>query len=322
MKWKRATRNYVDDQRGGGGGGFGGRRMGGGGGFPIPIPTGRGGAGGLGIVVVIAFIAIQMCSGGFGGGGSPGGGGTGGGAGGGGLGGGIGGGIGGLNAPDPEGSFAVQDDQTEFVRAVTEDVQVTWQEAFRAANREYRDATLVLFDDGVDTGCGSASSQVGPFYCPADERVYIDLTFFDQLKSQFGVSGDFAQAYVIAHEFGHHVQTVLGISAEVRNEQQTNPDRANDLSVRMELQADCFAGVWAHSVWAQPDDQAVQSITQEDIRDGLAAAAAVGDDRIQERSGSGVNPESWTHGSSEQRMDWFQRGFGEGTAEACDTFSG
>lgn len=320
MRWKRASRNYVEDRRGGGGGfggfGGGGGRMGGGG-IPIPIPTGRGGAGGLGLIIVIAFIAIQMCSGGLGGGtgspgGDPGAGGNGG----------LGGGIGGLQAPDPEGSFEVQDDQTEFVRAVTEDVQVTWQEAFRAANRQYRDATLVLFDSGVNTGCGTASAQVGPFYCPVDEKIYIDLTFFDQLSSQFGASGDFAQAYVIAHEFGHHVQTVLGIGERVRAEQQSNPDRANDLSIRMELQADCFAGVWAHSVWGQPDDQAVQSITEEDIREGLEAAAAVGDDRIQEQSGRGVNPESWTHGSSQQRMDWFQRGFKEGSADSCDTFSG
>jgi predicted metalloprotease len=316
MRWKRATRNYVDDQRGGGGfGGFGGGGMRGGG-IPIPIPTGRGGAGGLGLVIVIAFIAFQMCSGGFGAGT----GGTGGGGGGAGSGGGVGGGIPGLNAPNPDGSFEVADDQTEFVRSVTQDVQETWQEAFRAANRPYRDARLTLFEQGVNTGCGPASSEVGPFYCPPDERIYIDLTFFDQLSSQFGASGDFAQAYVIAHEFGHHVQTVLGISEQVRAEQQSNPARANDLSVRMELQADCFAGVWAHSVWAQPDQEAVESITEEDIGEGLKAAAAVGDDRIQQRSGSGVNPETWTHGSSEQRMEWFQRGFREGSASACDTF--
>jgi len=316
MRWKRASRNYVEDQRGAGGGsgGLGGGGMRGGG-IPIPIPTGRGGVGGLGLVIIIAFIAFQMCSGGFGTGtGTPGSGGTGSSD--------AGGGIGGLRAatPDPAASYEVMEDQVEFVRAVTEDVQVTWQEAFRAANRPYRDTTLVLFDNGVNTACGAASSQAGPFYCPADEKVYLDLTFFEELRSRFGAPGDFAQAYVIAHEFGHHVQTVLGISEQVRSEQQANPDRANDLSVRMELQADCFAGVWAYSVWAQPDQQAVESITQEDISEGLKAAAAVGDDRIQAQSGSGVNPESWTHGSSEQRMDWFQRGFREGTAGACDTF--
>ena len=304
MRWKRASRNYVDDQRGGGFGGLGGGRRGGG----FGIPMGRGGTGGLGLLIVLAFVGFQMCSGGLPGGGTSGGTGP-------------GGGFGGIRAPGGDGGTVPKtDDQTEFVRSVTEDVQVTWQEAFGAAGREYRDTRVTLFDDQVSTACGVASSQVGPFYCPADERIYIDLAFFDQLRTEFGASGDFAQAYVIAHEFGHHVQTVLGISERVRAEQGRDPANANALSVAMELQADCFAGVWAHSVWANPDDQAVQSITEEDIREGLAAAAAVGDDRIQARSGSGVNPETWTHGSSEQRMEWFQRGFRDGTTDACNTF--
>ena len=313
MRWRRASRNYVDDRRGGGFGGFGRGGGSGGGGFGrgggIPIPIG-GGMGGLGLLIFVAFFLIQMCSGGLGSGGT---GGTGAG--------GPAGGVGGIQAPAADGGLPEDEEQVEFIRAVVEDVQVTWQEAFAAAGREYEDTRLVIFEEAVDTGCGQASSQVGPFYCPVDRRIYLDLGFFRELSTRFGAPGDFAQAYVIAHEFGHHVQTVLGIGDRVRQEQQANPDQANDLSVRMELQADCFAGVWAYSVWAQPDQQAVESITEADIREGLEAAAAVGDDRIQQRSGRGVNPETWTHGSSEQRMDWFQRGFREGSADACDTFT-
>ncbi|HVL54671.1 MAG TPA: neutral zinc metallopeptidase, partial [Vitreimonas sp.] len=281
-----------------------------GGGMPIPIPGGRagGGIGGLGLVILLAFFVLQMCGGGL----DPG---TGGG-------GGPRGGIGGIQAPGPAGSLPEEEEQVEFIKAVVEDVQVTWQEAFAAAGREYEETTLVLFEDAVSTACGGASSASGPFYCPADRKVYLDLSFFRELETRFGAPGDFAQAYVIAHEFGHHVQTILGISDSVRRDQQANPDRANDLSVRMELQADCFAGVWAHSVWSQPGEGTVESITEEDIREGLEAAAAIGDDRLQRQAGRAVNPESWTHGSSQQRMDWFQRGFREGTAEACDTFDG
>ena len=310
MRWKRASRNYVEDRRGGGGfGGFGGGGGSGrGGGMPIPIPMGRG-TGGLGIVIFIAFIALQMCSGGnLLGGGS-------------GSGGDPAGGVGGIRAPGGDAELPAEEEQVEFVRAVTEDIQVMWQEAFRTAGRQYEDTTLVLFEQGVNTACGSASSAVGPFYCPADGKIYLDLSFFRELRDRFGAPGDFAQAYVIAHEFGHHVQNVLGINEEVRRQQQADPGRANELSVRMELQADCLAGIWANSVWANPDDQAVQEITEEDIREGLDAAAAVGDDRIQERSGAGVNPDTWTHGSAEQRMDWFRRGFREGTTDACDTFA-
>ncbi len=308
MKWKRPSRSYVEDRRGSGGfGGFGGRS--GGGGIPIPIPTGKGGAGGLGLLLVIAVIAFQMCSGG---GISLPGGSTGG-----------GGGLGGLAAERDTGERGVPEGDTmaELVDAVTTDVQVMWQETFATAGREYRDAKLVLFSQGVNTGCGSASSQVGPFYCPVDETVYLDTTFFDELASRFGAPGDFAVAYVIAHEFGHHVQTVLGISEQVRATQQSDPNNANELSIRQELQADCFAGLWAHSVFTNPDTANVTEITQQDIEEGLNAAAAVGDDRIQQQSGSGVNPDTWTHGSSEQRMEWFQRGLDEGRADACDTFS-
>jgi hypothetical protein len=310
MKWKRASRNYVEDRRGQGGGVFGGGRLGGGGGIPIPIPSGRaGGLGGIGLLLILGLLALQMCGGGLGDGS------------GGGTGGGPAGGVGGLQAPGPGGTLPPDDEQVEFVKAVVEDVQTTWAEAFQAAGRDYEETTLVLFEDGVDTACGAASSATGPFYCPLDRKVYLDLSFFRELRTRFQAPGDFAQAYVIAHEFGHRVQPILGIGDSVRQEQQANPGRANDLSVRMELQADCFAGVWAHSIWAEPGEGAVETITEEDIREGLDAAAAVGDDRIQQQSGRGVNPETWTHGSSEQRMSWFQRGFREGSADACDTFN-
>jgi len=308
MKWKRATKNYVEDRRGASGGLGGG--LGGGGGIPIPIPGGAG-AGGLGLIVVLIFIAIQLFGGGlFGGGGGTSTDTT------------IPGGAGGIQAPPADGGMPDTDEeQIAFIQAVTEDIQVAWTEAFAQSNKTYDDTNVVVYDGGVQTGCGSASSAAGPFYCPADKRVFIDLSFFSELKDRFGAPGDFAMAYVIAHEFGHHVQTLLGISEQVRTAQQQNPDLANQLSIRMELQADCFAGVWAHSVWTQPGEGTVESLDEADIREGLEAAAAVGDDRIQQQSGGTVNPESWTHGSSEQRQQWFKTGFDRGNAEACDTFA-
>ena len=175
---------------------------------------------------------------------------------------------------------------------------------------DYRDATLVLFSDAVSTGgCGNAPASVGPFYCPADQTAYIDLSFFKQLQSQFSAPGDFARVYVLAHELGHHVQNVLGTSSQVRQEQQSGGD-ANELSVRLELQADCYAGVWGHSA------QERGLIEAGDINEGLDAAAAVGDDAL----GNG-NQESWTHGSSESRQRWFRAGFDSGDLDACDTFS-
>ena len=213
-------------------------------------------------------------------------------------------------APDPDA------DLKEFVTFVVEDVQASWQEQFSAAGQQYQVTTLVLFEDGVDTGgCGSATAATGPFYCPADSKVYLDLGFFRELSSRFGAPGDFAQAYVVAHEFGHHVQNVLGVNERVRRAQQKNPDDANELSVRLELQADCFAGVWAHS--AYQDDL----LEPGDLEEGIGAAAAVGDDRIQEQATGRSNPESFTHGTSEQRMEWFQKGYGSGSPDTCDTFS-
>src|ERR687892_779458 len=176
---------------------------------------------------------------------------------------------------------------------------------------------LNMFTGQVDTACGPATSAVGPFYCPADGEVYIDLDFFRELSDRFGAPGDFAQAYVIAHEIGHHVQNLLGISDEVRDRQQAagSQAEANQWSVGLELQADCLAGVWAHSVYARGDLEAG------DIEEGLAAAQAVGDDRIQEQAGMDVNPETWTHGSAAQRQEWFNRGFGSGDSSRCDTFA-
>ena len=214
------------------------------------------------------------------------------------------------SGPDPDGNL------TAFLTFVVDHVQDSWEEAFAAAGQPYVRTQLVLFTGGVATGCGAASSAVGPFYCPADQKVYLDLAFFRDLRDRFGVPGDFAQAYVIAHEFGHHVQNLLGISSEVRAEQLSDPENANDLSVRLELQADCLAGVWAHSAY---EDELLE---EGDLEEGLAAAAAVGDDRIQQQAGGPVDQESFTHGSSVQRTAWFTRGFQGGEVSSCDTFSG
>jgi len=208
-----------------------------------------------------------------------------------------------------------EEESVQFVSFVLDDAQQTWRRHFGEMGRPYRDAQLVLFRDAVRSGCGNADSAMGPFYCPADGKVYIDLGFYDELKRRFRAPGDFAQAYVLAHEIGHHVQSQLGIESEVRRAQQSRPGAANRLSVRMELQADCFAGVWGHST-ARRD-----LLERGDVEEGLGAAAAIGDDRLQRQAGRGVNPESFTHGSSEQRVRWFRRGFDTGDPDACDTFS-
>ncbi len=207
-------------------------------------------------------------------------------------------------------------EQKEFVAFVVDDVQDSWARAFAEAGQRYERTTLVLFNGGTTTGCGSASSATGPFYCPADGRVYLDLGFFRELRTRFGAPGDFAQAYVIAHEFGHHVQNLLGITRDVERGRREHPDEANELSVRLELQADCFAGVWGHSTYER------NLLESGDLEEGLNAAAAVGDDRIQRQATGRVDRESFTHGSSEQRVRWFQRGFESGDPNACDTFSG
>jgi uncharacterized protein len=200
-----------------------------------------------------------------------------------------------------------------FVTAVVNDVQSTWSDIFAKTGRRYQDTKLVLYTDATTSGCGPANAAVGPFYCPADRKVYLDLGFFQELRNRFGAPGDFAQAYVIAHEFGHHVQNLLGTSDQVYRAEQRQRGDANALSVRLELQADCLAGVWAANTSAQPDPT--------DFREALDAAAAVGDDRLQQQAGQRVNQDTWTHGSSAERMRWFQRGLSGGTTDDCDTFS-
>ncbi|MGI8606811.1 MAG: KPN_02809 family neutral zinc metallopeptidase [Gaiellaceae bacterium] len=294
MKWRRGVGGrQIEDRRGSSGG-----RMGG---FPIPMGA-KGGLGGVGLIVTI--VVLLLTSGVLGGGG------------------------GGFNVPSldpinqmpgaqggglPE-STDPDADLVEFVRFVVDDVQDSWARAFAAGEQRYEATTLVLFTGSTQSGCGAASSSTGPFYCPADRKVYLDLEFFRQLRDRFDAPGDFAQAYVIAHEFGHHVQNVIGVSEDVRREQQANPEQANELSIRLELQADCLAGVWAHSAYEE------NLLEPGDVEEGLGAAAAVGDDRIQEQASGRIDRESWTHGSSEQRTTWFRKGFESGSSGACNTF--
>lgn len=202
----------------------------------------------------------------------------------------------------------------QFVSFVLDDVQNTWRSILADRHVPYEDAKLVLFRDMTQSGCGTAQSTMGPFYCPLDEKAYIDLSFYDELQRRFGASGDFAEAYVLAHELGHHVQHLLGIDAQARRLQQSEPGSANAVSVRLELQADCFAGIWGHST------QQRRLLEQGDIEEGLNAAAAVGDDRLQRAATGRVNSESFTHGSAAQRSAWFKRGLTTGQIEACDTF--
>ena len=203
----------------------------------------------------------------------------------------------------------------EFVSFVLDDTQKTWEQLLpQQAGKPYRHAKLVLFRNYTQSGCGNAQSATGPFYCPADEKVYIDLGFYDELRQRFGAPGQFAQAYVLAHEIGHHVQKIIGVERRVRQMEQGNGRLDNATSVKVELQADCFAGVWAHST------QQRNLLEQGDVQSAMGAAAAVGDDRLQKMSTGHVAPDSFTHGSSAQRMHWFQQGFDSGTITACNTF--
>jgi uncharacterized protein len=279
MRWKRGqSAGNTIDARGARGSGA-----------RVAVP------GGLGLVGVLVFLAFQLLSGGSGYA--------------------VPGAFDdGAQAPDGGAIPAGQDperDLRDFSEYVFDSAQRNWARTFDG----YRDAKLYLYRGGVNTGCGSASSAVGPFYCPADQRVYLDLSFFGDMEKQLGAPGDFAWAYVIAHEVGHHVQQQLGTSSEVSRMMHENPDDANPLSVRLELQADCYAGVWAHSVFAAGD------LEKGDVREAIRAAGAVGDDRLQRQATGRVNPDTFTHGTSQQREDWFNRGRASGSPDDCDTFS-
>jgi predicted metalloprotease len=293
MKWRKLRRRSggVIDRRGESfPSGSGGRGLGG---FPIPVGGGIGGV----ILLLVIFFAFQFCAGGgFDIPGTP--------------------ELGGADeAPQGESGPGVEGTPAEVVDAVVDDVQTMWDEdIFRPAGRTYRDTSVVLFTDQRPSGCGVASAATGPFYCPADGLVYLDLGFFRELDRRFGAPGDFARAYVLAHEVGHHVQTLLGTNDAVQRESRENPSERNELSVRLELQADCYAGVWAASVYERG------VLVPGDIEEGLAAAEAVGDDRIQEQTQGRIDPESFTHGTSEQRATWFRTGFESGDPDACDTF--
>ena len=282
MRWTPGgSSSDVEDRRGQGGGGFGG-----GGGMRM----------GLGGFVVLLILSVVFKRDFFSlvGGGAP---------------------VDGPTATaGPVQTTAEENEREQFVTFVLNDTQDTWTKLLADRGQQYERAKLVLFRDATQTACGLGQAAAGPFYCPGDNRVYIDLGFYDELRDRFGAAGDFAQAYVIAHELGHHVQRLLGTETQVRRLQQQRPSQANDLSVKMELQADCYAGVWGHST-AQRN-----ILEQGDVEEGLNAAAAVGDDRIQAGSGGGVHPESFTHGSAAQRSSWFKRGFQSGRPEDCDTF--
>jgi predicted metalloprotease len=208
------------------------------------------------------------------------------------------------------------DPQAEFISVVLKDTEEVWSEVFSERGADYPEPTLVLFTQATQSACGVGQSAMGPFYCPNDQQVYLDLSFFEELETRFGAPGDFAQAYVVAHEVGHHVQTVTGTSSRVQAARERGSEReANAMSVRMELQADCYAGVWGHYA-------AQRGLLEPgDAEEGLRAAAAIGDDRIQRQTQGRVVPESFTHGSSEDRMRWLQRGLDSGRMDACDTFA-
>jgi predicted metalloprotease len=283
MRWNDEGRSSdLEDQRGGGGGGFG---------FGLPI-GGRGlGVGGFLILLVLSFVFKRNLFTFVG--------------------------SGPTAAPTAQ-SRPVNDPKEEpevhFVSFVLDDAQRTWTALLEQRGVQYRHAKLVLFREAVRSGCGVAEAATGPFYCPADEKVYIDLSFYDELKQRFGAPGDFAQAYVLAHEIGHHVQKLLGIEQQVQRAMGANAGSRNGLSVKLELQADCFAGVWAHST------QERKLLEAGDAEEALRAASAVGDDRLQRQATGQVNPDTFTHGTSEQRMHWFQQGMQSGDIDQCNTF--
>ena len=307
MKWRRkkARGRDVIDVRGAAP--KGGAQRGSGG---LPIPGNIAGVGGgAGLIIVLVIVAIQV----FGGGGDSSG------STGFDLNDVFGAGVQAPGAADESPIPAGQDPQRdlfEFSDYVFNDAQQTWVGTFREDGDSYDRAQLVVYDGAVSTdGCGGATAAVGPFYCPADQRVYLDLTFYEDMRRQLGASGDFAWAYVIAHEIGHHVQNLTGTNGEVARLERGDTDRANELSVRLELQADCYAGVWAATVFAEGD------LEPGDLDEAFTASEAVGDDRLQEGAGRRVDPDSLTHGTSEQRRTWFENGYESGDPAACDTFS-
>ncbi|MGB2570501.1 KPN_02809 family neutral zinc metallopeptidase [Micromonospora citrea] len=295
----RIDTSQVDDRRGSGGGG--------GMGIPIPIGGGRGG-----IVGIIIAVLVALVGGGFG-----------------------------LNAMNGGGG-AEQGDNTSLEQKCSTDdalqqldcrntlyvnsIQAYWRTALpEAFGEQYRPSKTVFFSQGVNTACGQADSGVGPFYCPADDLIYIDLTFYRVLADQLGAEGEFAQPYVLAHEYGHHVQDLLGTEAQMRRQQQRDPDNANALSVKLELQADCYAGAWAKNATGTADESGqkiFKSISEQDIAQAIDTAEKIGDDAISERANRPVNPEEFTHGSSAQRKEWFTRGYQTGDPKSCDTFGG
>jgi hypothetical protein len=286
VRWKRVQSTDVIDQRAGGG-----------------LPGGRVAIpGGLGITGILIYLAISLLSGG---GGAfsvddP-----------------FGGATQAPGASSPRGIPAGEDpdrDLKDFSVYVFERTQQTWERTFRDQGKPYEHAKLVLYRGGVQTGCGSASSAVGPFYCPADQRVYLDLSFYGEMANQLQAGGDFAWAYVIAHEMGHHVQQQLGTSDQVTQLQRENPADRNALSVRLELQADCYAGVWAKTVYKQ--------LEPGDVEEAMNASRAVGDDRLQKQATGTVDPDTFTHGTSAQRSKWFDHGRQSGQPADCDTFRG
>jgi predicted metalloprotease len=286
MKWSSGDRSNIEDVRGSSGGGMG-------------LRTGGLGVGGLLLALVLSWATgIDFLS----------------------LLGGGGAGVPPSADVQPSGppakTTAAEESAVDMVDAVMADAQSTWEQVL--GNR-YQRTTAVVFRDSYPSGCGYAQSATGPFYCPADHQVYLDLGFIGELQSRFGAPGDFARAYVIAHELGHHVQTLMGTDAQVRRAQSSRPDQKNALSVALELQADCYAGVWGHHA-SQGGGAGRVTIEPGDVEAGLKAAAAIGDDRIQRMQTGHVAPDRFTHGSSEQRVTWFRRGLESGDPNACNTF--